>query len=298
MPSTRGAFSQLLAPGLYAIIYDDLQMHPEEYPQYMNVKSTTRQYEEVQLVAGLGTVQSKPEGESIRFDDPIQGGTYRYTNSPFGLGFQVTREMWDDDQYAIMQRVSTDFAGSIRQHLETNAANVLNNAFTGGQATIDGVDLISTAHPLLGGGTYSNKSATNIAFSTTGMTEIFLLFEKMKNERGLLRRSVPQDLWISVDQQFTASEILHSSYKPYTGNNEVNVFQGRLTPHVCHYFSSSTAWFVMASKTETTLTFWWRVQPEFDRWDDPNTKGASFSVYYRFGVGAEYWHGIAGSPGA
>lgn len=297
MPSTRGAFSQLLAPGLYAIIYDDLQMHPEEYSQYMNVKNTTRAYEEMQLVAGLGTIQSKPEGEPIRFDDPIQGGTYRYQPASFGLGFQVTREMWDDDQYGIMQRVSKDYAGSIRQHLESNAANVLNNAFTT-TTTINGVALISTAQTLLGGGTYSNASATNIALSTSGLTELFLLFEKMKNERGLLRRSVPEELWISADNQFVASEILHSSYKPYTGNNEVNVFQGRLTPRVCHYFTSATAWFMLSRKSEHSLTFFWRVQPEFDRWDDPNTKGASFSVYYRFAVGADYWHGVAGSPGA
>ncbi|KKK75750.1 hypothetical protein LCGC14_2870610, partial [marine sediment metagenome] len=152
MAATRGGFAQLLAPGLYSVIYEDLELHPEEYSQLFNVYPSTRAYEEDQLVAGLGAVPKKPEGDVILMDEPIQGGSLRYTHESFGLGFQVTREMWDDDQYGIMRRVSQDFAGSIRQTVESTYAGVLNNSF-GTQTSIDGVSLINTAHPLLGGGT-------------------------------------------------------------------------------------------------------------------------------------------------
>lgn len=297
MPASRGAFSQLLAPGLFSVIYDDLAMHPEEYPMLFNVYNTTRSYEEDQLIAGLSTVPQKPEGESIRLDEPIQGGNLRYQPVSYGLGFQVTREMWDDDQYGIMRKVSQDFGGSIRQTIEAAAAAILNGAFTTTK-TIDGVTLCNTAHPLLGGGSYSNQVATNVAFSVSGLQEAILLFEKMKNERGLLRRSVAERVSFPVDLQFKASEILHSSYKPYTGNNEVNVMQGRFTPEVNHYYSSSTTWFMLAKKSDTTLKFFWRVQPQFESADDFETKGAKFSVYFRFVAGVTYWHGLVGSVGA
>lgn len=296
MPATRGAFSQLLAPGLYSVIYEDLEMHPEEYPVLFNVLSSTKAYEEDQLVAGLGIVPSKPEGEPIKMDEPIQGGSLRYTHSGFGMGFQVTREMWDDDQYGVMQKVSKDFAAGIRQQIEATAAGVLINSFTT-QKSIDGVSLCNTAHPLLGGGTYSNQSATNVAFSITGLQELILLFEKMVNERGLIKRMIPEQLWIPVDLQFKAGEILHSAYKPYTGTNEVNVMQGRLVPYVNHYLTSSTAWWITSAKSGHTLKYFWRIHPEFDSQDDFMTKGASYSVYFRFSVGVTYWHGIAGSPG-
>jgi hypothetical protein len=296
MPATRGAFAQLLAPGLRQVIFDDLAMHGEEYTQIFNVYPSEKAYEEEQLVAGLGSVPTKPEGEAIRYDEPIQGGSLRYTHQSYGLGFQVTREMWDDDQYGIMRRVSQDFAGGMRQTVEATFANVLNNSFTS-QNTIDGETLFNTAHPLLGGSTYSNRSASDIALSISGMQEILILFEKMVNERGLIRRMVPQKLLIPVDLQFKAGEILFSSYKPYTGNNEVNVMQGRLDPMVNHYLTSTTAWFVLSANTEHTLQGFWRIKPQFDSQDDFDTKGAKYSVYFRFSAGVTNWHGAAGSDG-
>jgi hypothetical protein len=251
-------------------------------------------------VAGLGAVPSKPEGQQLYLDQPIQGGSYRYTVASFGLAFQVTREMWDDDQYGIMKKVSTDFAGSIRQTIEVNAWGVLNNAFSTASSPtigIDGVSIINTAHPLLGGGTYSNQSATNVAFGVSAIQEAILIFEKTVNERGLLKRMMPEEVWGPVDLQFKFQEVLHSSYSPYNGNNTVNSVQGRLVPKCFHYSNSTTQFFITARKSDHTLKFFWRTQPEFDRWDDNSTKGANFSCYFRQTQGCTYWHGLYGSPG-
>lgn len=297
MPATRGQFAQLLAAGLFAVIYDELKDRPELYSQFANVYPSQNAYEEDQLIAGLGSVPKKPEGEAIKMDEPIQGGSIRFTHEGFGLGFQVTREMWDDDKFGIMKRVSQDFAAGIRDTVETTYANVLNNGFGGGTKTIDGEDLFKTTHPLLGGGTYSNRLATDAALSTTGIQEALLLFEKMVNERGLKKLLMPEELWIPVDLQFKAAEILNSTYKPYSGTNEVNVFQGRLSPRANIYFTSATRWFVAARKSDHTFKGYWRVQPEFDKADDFHTKGASFSVYFRLSAGVTYWHGLVGSQG-
>jgi hypothetical protein len=298
MAATKGQFAQLLAAGLFSVIYEDLSMHAEEYPEFFAVHSTTKAYEEDQLVAGLGAIPTKPEGEPIKMDDPIQGGSLRYQPVSYGMGFQVTREMWDDDQYGIMKKVSGDFGGSIRQTIEVAAAGIISGTFTT-TLGIDGVAIVGS-HNLLGGGTYSNQVSTNVAFSITGLQEATLIFEKMKNERGLLKRMVPAQVWLPVDLQFKAGEILHSAYKPYTGTNEINVMQGRFTPYINHYFTSTTAWWLAADKAglANTFKFYWRIQPEFDSQDDFMTKGASYSVYFRFIPGATYWHGVVGSVGA
>jgi len=297
MPATRGAFAQLLAPGLYDIIYEDLEAHDEEFSQIFNVHPSSRAYEEDQLVAGLGAVPTKPEGESIKLDEPIQGGSIRYTHQSYGLGFQVTREMWSDDQFGIMKKVSGDFSASIRQTIESTAANVINNGFTT-TTSIDGETLFNTAHPLLGGSTYSNRASTDISLSITGLQEIILLFEKMVNERGLLKRMVPQTLLIPPDLQFTAGELLNSAYRPSDGTNAVNTMQGRLDVMMNRYLSSTSAWFILAAKGQQWLKFYWREQPQFDSQDDFFTKGANFSTFFRFSAGVTYWHGIAGSDGA
>lgn len=300
MGATRGQFAQLLAPGIFAVIYDDLAQHPEVYPQIFTVLPSTRAYEEDQIIAGLGNVPQKLEGESIAYDQPIQGGSVRYQHDSFALGFQVTKEMWDDDQYGIMKRVSQDFGRGIRQTLESRYANVLNNGFTASTGTItaDGVTLFNTAHPLLGGGAYSNRSATDIALSVTGIQEALLSFDKMVNERGQLVMIEPKTLWIHPDNQFVASEILHSAYDPYTGNNTVNTVQGRLAPYINRYFTSASAWFVLGDKSDHSLKGYWRTQPEFDSQDDFDTKGASFSTFFRFSCGVTDWKGTWGSDGA
>lgn len=299
MAATRDGFSQLLFPGLNAVIYEDLAMHPEEYTSIANVYPSTKAYEEDQLVAGLGTVFTKLEGEPIQYDEPKQGGNIRYTHTMFALGFQVTREMWDDDQYGIMKRVSQDFAGSIRQNVESSWMNNLNNSFTTTK-TIDGNALIGS-HTLLQDsrniGTYSNASATNVAFGVTGLQELILIFEKMVNERGLIKRMIPSHVLGPVDLQFKMQEVLHSSYKPYTGTNEVNSVQGRLIPEINHYATSTTAWWVRSEKGSHTGKFYWRTQPEMDSQDDFQTKGSAFSVIFRHSSGFTYWHGWAGSPG-
>ena len=298
MATTRGQFAQLLAPGLDDVILDDLGSHPEEYSQTFHVHPTTRAYEEEILMAGLGNVPLKPEGTALVFDDPIQGGSMRITPQSYGLGFQVTREMYDDDQYGKIKRVAGDFASSIKQTVEATAAAVLTNGFTAstGTITVDGVSLYNTAHPLLGGSTYSNRASTDISLSITGLQELSLLFEKMVNERGQLKASMPKKLLIPAELQFVAGELLHSAYKPSTGNNDVNVMANRFEPYINHYLSLKTAWFLFGD--DHRLDFFWREQPRMDAWDDQNTKGANFSTFFRFGVGAWYWHGTAASKGA
>jgi hypothetical protein len=297
MGATRGQFAQLLAPGIFAVIYDDLAQHPEVYTQIFTVLPSTKAYEEDQIIAGLGGVPKKFEGEGIAYDQPIQGGSIRYQHDSFGLGFQVTKEMWDDDQYGVMKRVSTDFGRGIRQTLESTYANVLNNGFTT-VVTADGASLFNKTHNLLGGSSYSNEAATDIALSVTGIQEALLSYDKMVNERGLLVMIEPKTVWIHPDNQFVASEILHSAYDPYTGNNTVNTVQGRLEPRMNRYFSSSPAWFVLADKTDHTLKGYWRTQPEFDSKDDFDTKGAAFSTFFRFSAGVTDWRGTWGSKGA
>src|SRR5262245_6522749 len=297
MGATRGQFSQLLAPAVYAVLYDDLQQHVEVYPQIFTVLPSTRAYEEDQIIAGLGNVPLKLEGEPIAFDQPIQGASVRYQHDSFALGFQVTKEMWDDDQYGIMKRGSEDFGRGIRPTLEGRYANVINNGFTT-VITADGVSLFNTAHPLLGGGNYSNRSATDIALSVTGIQEGLLSFDKMVNERSQLVMVEPKTVWIHPDNQFVASEILHSAYDPYTGNNTVNTVQGRLEPRINRYFSSASAWFIFGDKSDHSLKGYWRTQPEFDSKDDFDTKGSAFSTFFRFSAGVTDWKATWGSQGA
>src|SRR5579863_3520618 len=151
MPSQRGQFGQLLAPGLNEVMFEWLKEHPEEYASYMAVGTSDQAYEEDQIIAGLGLARQKQEGEQITYDDPIQGGSKRYIHNSFALGWQATREMVDDERYDIMTKIPGELMKSCRQLWEQQSANTLVGGFTT-TTTADGLPLFSTAHPLLGGG--------------------------------------------------------------------------------------------------------------------------------------------------
>jgi hypothetical protein len=293
MPSFRGSFSQLLAPGLSYVMFEWLKEHPEEYSQFLKVETMDGAYDEDQIVAGLGLARRKPEGEGITYDDPIQGGSKRYIADTYALGWQITEEMKDDDRYNIMRQIPGELMKSCRQTWEQVGANVLNLGFST-VTTADGVSLFNSAHPLLGGGTYSNLLTSDMDISVTALQSILILFENMVNERGLKMRLEPTDLWIPPDLQFVVGEILQSKFKPFTGNNEVNVMEGRLTPHVLHFLTDTNNWFV-SSKEANQAKFKWRKKPVMDSSDDFKTKGTEHSIRFRIAAGATEWRGWAGS---
>jgi hypothetical protein len=294
MATTRGNFSQLLAPGLMSVMFEWLKEHPEEYSQFLKVETMEGAYDEDQIVAGLGLARRKAEGEGVTYDDPIQGGSKRYIPDTYALAWQITEEMRDDDRYAIMRQIPGELMKSCRQTWEQVGANILNLGFST-VITADGVSFFNSAHPLLGGGTYSNVLTTDMDMSVTALQAILILYENMINDRGLKVRMEPTDLWIPPELQFVTGEILQSQYKPFTGNNEVNVMQGRLNPHVLHFLTDTNNWFVSSGKENNNAKFKWRKKPVMDSTDDFETKGTKHSIRFRVAAGVTDWRGWCGS---
>lgn len=293
MATTRGQFAQLLAKGMTEVMFEWLKEHPEEYSMFLDVQTSDSAYDEDQLLAGLGLARKKLEGEPITYDDPIQGATRRYINEFYSLGWQVTKEMKDDDKYGIMREIPGELMKSCRQTWENVGAQPLNLGFST-MLTADGVSAFNTAHPLLGGGTYSNRLNPAVDISTSALQDAIILYENMVNERSLKMRLSPDNLWIPPEMQFVTGEILQSSYKPFTGNNEVNVMQGRLTPTVLHFLTDTNNWFISSNEINK-FKFKWRAKPVMDSTDDFETKGTKHSITFRISVGTTEWRGWVGS---
>lgn len=293
MSTNRGMFSQLLAPGLLQILFQELEQWDEEYSSYLRVGTTKNAYEEDQIIAGLGAIVPKPEGAPITYSDPIQGGSKRYVPDGFALGWQITREMRDHDRYNIMSRIPSEFGRSMKEKVERIGIAVLDGSFST-VTTADGAAFISSSHPLLGGGSYANLlTATDI--SVTSIQDIILIFENMVDERGRKMKLPPKKLWIAPEQQFITARTLQSHMDPESGERSINPVYGRLEPHVLHYKASTTTWHVSAGDRYNYTRFLWDVKPEMDSEDDFETKGTKHSIYFRCVAGVTDWRGWAGS---
>lgn len=300
MATNRSAFSHLLAPGLRKVFFDEYKDFPEEYSQLAKIETSKRAYEEELMTAGLGLHQVKPEASSITYDDPIQGDKVRYTHVTWSLGFRVTREMYDDDLYSVMKKMSKELARSARLTVEMEFGALLDDLFTGN--TYKGHDNAAAcaAHTLLTGATYSNYAATPTDLTIGALRSASERLERTLSERGLPdTRGRGELLVVSPTYQWIADEILKSSGKAYTADNTMNAFSGMgMRSFVAHYTSDEDMWLLTAPKNRHDLKFFWRMRPKFENEDDFDTKDAKFSSYMRFSMGFTDWRGLDGSSGA
>jgi hypothetical protein len=305
MPSQRSDFSQLLAPGIFDVINQnlDIKQYPEEYSMIFNMESSTKQYEEETLVAGFGSMPSKAERSAIEYDDPIQGNKQRYTHTTYALGFRVSEELWEDELYGVIKAMPKELAFSARDVVEVTAAGVFINGFTDSAAYVgaDGEPLFgdgtTKTHPLLAGGNGSNQLSVAADLNGDSFELALNAIEDTVNDRGLLVRLMAKTLVVPTELRWVAQELLESKQKPFVSTNEMNPYETLdVDWAVWHYLTDPDAWFILAQNHH--LNFFWRVKPSPANSDDFDTGDAKFKLRQRNSLGYTEWRGAFGSPGA
>lgn len=302
MPALRQSFDKVIAPGLFKAYADEYDALPASYPDFFQVDDTQRSYEDIVVTTGLGTTPIKPESVNVSMDIPLQVGTVRMIVTGYGLGYQVSKELMDDDLYNVVGQPASRFlAQSGRDTEERQAWAMLNGAFTTVKS-YDALSIINTAHALKGGGTYGNRPSADTGLGFTALQASLERHQLMVNERGLRVRQTPSQLVVPVQLQWLANEILGSAEKPFTTDNTINVLSSGkigLTPMVSPYLTSTTAWWtaVTSGKSRHKLMFFWREKPNFDKDYDKVARVASFMNFFRFGTAAFDWRGLDGSTG-
>ena len=300
MAMNSGAFSRLVAPGLRKVFFDKLKEWKEEYSIIAHIESSKRQYEEELTMGGAGRFERKPKGQSLIYDDFIQGNVKRYTHLSFALGFRVERELYDDDLYGVMRKFSRELAVAARQTVELEFALMLDDAFTGtNYVGADAKALCARDHPLLTGGTYANEPAAQVDLAIGSLRAASERMERLVNERGLPEmRGRGKHVLVTPTYQWAAKEIIHTTGQAYTADNTLNAFDGMdLGFSVNHYMADDDMWFLFADKADHDIKFFWRQKPMFENGDDFDTKDAKFSGYMRFSLGWTDWRGVDGSSG-
>ena len=296
----RGAVDKAMRAGAWDAFADEYDQLEAMYTEPFNVTTTDKAWEESLVFTGLATMPAKPELESVAMDRPMQVGSVKMVILSYGLGYEVSHEAQQDDQYNIIAGPSSRFlAASQRDAEERIAWGVFNNAFTT-QEAYDGVALIHAEHPLQGGGTLGNRPASDQALSFTALQASVERFRKLTTERGLKIKMRGRHLWVPVELDWLANEILNSSQKPFTAENTTNVMAGGkvgLTAHSVEYLTSSTAWIVTSEKSKHKAYFFWREKPNMDDDYNKRSRATAFLNFSRFGVVTFDWRGFDGSTG-
>lgn len=299
---TSSNFAKLLWPGLNKIYGKSYDEHKEEYTDLFDMYTSTKQFEEDLGITSFGLAQTKSEGSPVNYDDENQAFLTRYSHVVYGLGFIITREMMEDDQYGVVgARRSKSLAFSMRQTKEIVAANVYNRAFNSSYTGGDGKEMLATDHVNHSGGTWSNELTTSSDVSEAALEQACIDIMKLKNDRGLNISIMPQTLIVAPDNVFEVERILNSTLRVGTADNDVNAlarmgkFPGGV--RVNHYLTDADAWFIRTNVPDGLKCFKRRAM-QFTIDNDFDTENAKFKSTERYSFGWTDPRAIFGSPGA
>jgi hypothetical protein len=298
---TTGSFAKALWPGVNAWYGKEYDEYPVEYTELFEKFTSSRAWEEDVGISSFGLAQVKPEGAAITYDSERQAFTTRYNHVVYALGFVITREMMEDDQYDVVgQRKAQGLAFSMRQTKEIVAANVYNRAFNGSYTFGDGSAMCVSNHANLAGGTWSNILSTASDLSEAALEQACIDIAGFTNDRGLLIGVRPTALVLPRQSTFEAKRILFSDGRVDTSNNDLNALkQMGMIPKIVvnHYLTDTDAWFIRTN-VKNGLKYFERRADSFDMDNDWDTENAKFKATARYSFGVTDPRAIFASAGA
>lgn len=302
MAINTGNFAKALWPGVNKWYGDAYAEHLKEYTELFDTSSSRKSFEEDVSISAFGMAPVKPQGQPVSYDQMQQGFISRYNHVVYALGFIITREMKEDDLYDVVgKRNSRSLAFSMNQTKETVGANVYNRAFDPAFTGGDGVELCSTAHVNVAGGTYANELLTAADLSEASLEQACIDLMSFTNDRGLQVNIMPKKLILPTELVFEAERILGSIARVGTTDNDLNALKtlGKFQDGVVvnHYLTDPDAWFIRTTSPDGMKHFERRAD-DFSLDNDFDTDNAKFKASGRYSFGWSDPRGIFGSPGA
>jgi hypothetical protein len=295
---TRSTFPALLWPGIQAIFGQSYERLDKEYTRIFDVRKSTKAYEKITEATGLGLAAVKPEGGSIIYDAPSPGVTSTFTHVTYGLGYIITREAEEDNQY---QEVAEGNAASLPWSMNTTKeivhANVLNRGFNSSYVGGDGQPLFSASHPTASG-TFSNL-LTAADISEAAMEDTLSALAAATNSAGLPIALRAVRLILHPAEIFAATRILQSDGRVGTTNNDVNAIKTLgMVPEIVlnHYLTDNDAWYIQTNVPNGLISYQRRALELKDD-SDFDTENFKHKATERYSVGWGDPRAIFGNAG-
>ena len=303
MAISRAQLLKELLPGLNALFGLQYATYGEEHKEIYETEKSERSFEEETKLSGFSAAPVKNEGSAIAYDNAQEAFTARYNHETIALGFSITEEAVEDNLYdSLSARYTKGLARAMAYTKQVKAASVLNNGFTGGvYAGGDGVALFSTAHPLVSGGTNSNRPSTNSDLNEKSLENAVIQIAAWTDERGLLIAAKPRKLVVPPALQFVATRLLETNLRVGTADNDINALKNNGSiPEgytINHYLTDTNAWF-LCTDVPNGLKHFERMALTTGMDGDFDTGNVRYKARERYSFGFSDPLGVFGSPGS
>lgn len=302
MPMSRAQFRKQLQEGLNSVFGFNYKRYSPQWTECFKVEGTRKAWEEDVLMVGLGGAVEKGEGAGVSYDEGGESYSAFYVSKTFALAFAITQEAIDDNLYgSVGSKYSRSLARSLQYTKEVEGASIFNNATSASYPGGDGVALLSTAHPLWGGGTGSNTLSTAADLSEAALEDACIDLEGFVDDRGIPINTRAKKLLVPRQLGFEAERILMSQLRVDTANNDPNALKNRGSipgGYTCNiYLSDPDAWYLMTD-ADDGLKHMRRHPVRRGVEGDFETGNMRYKAFERYIFGWTDWRGIYGSAGA
>ena len=302
MAISRAQLLKELLPGLNALFGMEYARYGEEHKEIFETETSERSFEEETKLSGFSAAPVKNEGSAISYDNGQEAWTARYNHETIALGFSLTEEAIEDNLYdSLSSRYTKALARAMAYTKQVKAAAVLNNGFDSDYKGGDGVELFSTAHPLVSGGNNSNEPSTAADLNETSLEAAVIQVAGWTDERGLLIAAKPRKLIVPPSLMFVATRLLETELRVATADNDINAIKSNGSiPEgyaVNHFLTDDDAWF-LTTDVPNGLKHFVRTPMSTSMDGDFDTGNVRYKARERYSFGWSDPLGMFGSPGA
>jgi hypothetical protein len=304
MAISRAQLLKELLPGLNALFGLEYARYGEEHKELYEVETSERSFEEETKLSGFSAAPVKNEGSAIAYDNAQEAWTTRYNHETIALGFSITEEAVEDNLYdSLSARYTKGLARAMAYTKQVKGAAVINNGFTNSSAYYggDGVPLFSTAHPLVNGGTNSNRPTVGADLNETSLEAAVIQIAAWTDERGLLIAAKPKKMIVPPALQFVATRLLETSLRVGTTDNDINALKNNGSiPEgysINHFLTDTNGWY-LTTDVPNGLKHFIRSPLANSMDGDFDTGNVRYKSRERYSFGWSDPLGVFGSPGS
>ena len=299
-PMNSENFGDLLDPRFQKIFVETLKPLPDMLGEVYTMVPTNGRNNMTWSEVGTLTDWDEFTG-NVSYSSLSQGYDVTMTPVEWTKGTQVTRKLFDDDQYHIMDQKPRSMAESLHRTRQKHGARIFNNAFSVDSLFYnhsEGVALCSNSHTTTSGASTAS-GFDNLTTASLTATAVFAMRLQMIGYRGDQAEKIdimPDELWYPPDLSEQAFEIVKSQGKVDSANNNRNFHEGRYKTYEWNYLNDTNNWFMTDSSLRRQFLFWCdRVPAEFAMVEDFDTLVAKWRGYGRWAMTYVNWRWVGGA---
>jgi len=298
---TTATFPKELDKSIDKIFFDNYTEAPTEYDKIAKiVPSFSGSSIKESELSGIGPMRDLTEGDRIQYESLVEGNEKERFATEFGLGFQITQVMYeDDDRHGNIRVASKELSASAAYKRETKFFDLFNNGFATHVAWDGNYIFVAAGRTTLKGGyTNNNRPAVDVALSETAINAMIEYFKTTKGSSGRPIVINLNMLVVPTELSALAWQLHENKMSPGTMDNDLNTLKrdGTWSVHESRHLTSATAFFGLSGDHD--MRFVWKRNITLGSSDDFETGNRLYKATGRFSTFCNNPIGCWGTTGA